>query len=244
MLWKEEVSMEDNQLVMEAAKNEELFNKLLEKNRRFIIKCAFKTTKRYITTSDDEWSIALTAFSDAVYSFNVERGSFHRYAERVIGNRLLDYYRSQRRHRCEWSVSPEALEGESDFTKGEKADIPVDKVLDRCSKSDIAYEIEAVSCELKSYGISFLDLAECSPRSQKTKAACKKAVRSILETPGLIEEIRQSKLLPIKKIQNNTGLPRKSLEHHRKYIIAVVEILSGEYPYLAEYVSYIRKAGD
>ena len=45
----------------------------------------------------------------------------------------------------------------------------------------------------------------------------------------------------IKKIIENTLLPRKILERHRNYIIAAVEILSGEYPLLAEYLSFIRK---
>jgi RNA polymerase sigma factor len=244
ILTKEVCTMEENQLVMEAAKDEKAFDRLFEKNRKFIVRCAFKASKRYITTSDDEWSIALSAFSDAVTTYDVARGSFHKYAERVISNRLVDYYRAQRKHSPEIYVSPEVLEGNSDSKEWEDAGIPIDAMLDKNSKSDIAYEIEAVSHELKGYGFSFFDLTECSPKSIKTKDACRKAVRFILDTPDLAEEIRQSKLLPIKKIQKDTDLPRKLLEHHRKYIIAVVEILSGEYPYLAEYVSYIRKAGD
>lgn len=236
--------MEENQLVMEASKDGEAFNRLLEKNRNFIARCAFKADKRYITTSDDEWSIALGAFYDAVMTFDVEKGSFHKYAEKVIRNRLVDYYRVQRKHSHELSVGPEVLEGSGDTKEWEDSVIPIDAVLDKNSKSDIAYEIEAIGHELKGYGFSFFDLAECSPKSIKTRAACKTAVRFILYTQDLAEEIRYSKQLPIKKIQKGTDLPRKLLEHHRKYIIAVVEILSGEYPCLAEYVSYIRKAGD
>jgi RNA polymerase sigma factor len=42
-------------------------------------------------------------------------------------------------------------------------------------------------------------------------------------------------------IEKNTHVPRKILERHRKYIIAAIEILSGEYPYLADYLRYIRE---
>jgi RNA polymerase sigma factor len=42
-------------------------------------------------------------------------------------------------------------------------------------------------------------------------------------------------------IEKNTNVPRKILERHRKYIIAAIEILSGEYPYLADYLRYIRE---
>jgi len=50
--------------------------------------------------------------------------------------------------------------------------------------------------------------------------------------------------LPLKIIEKNTNLPRKILENHRKYIIAAVVILSGEYPLVAEYISFIRKDGE
>ncbi len=55
--------------------------------------------------------------------------------------------------------------------------------------------------------------------------------------------MRCTKRLPIKIIQKNTNLPRKLLEHHRKYIVAAVIILSGDYPMLADYLSFIRKGG-
>jgi RNA polymerase sigma factor len=42
-------------------------------------------------------------------------------------------------------------------------------------------------------------------------------------------------------IEKNSQVPRKILERHRKYIVAAIEILSGEYPYLAEYLRYIRE---
>ena len=53
--------------------------------------------------------------------------------------------------------------------------------------------------------------------------------------------MRDSKQLPIKIIEKNTDIPRKILERYRKYLIAVAEILSGDYPYLSEYLSYIKK---
>lgn len=108
----------------------------------------------------------------------------------------------------------------------------------------IKEEIEAVNTELRKFGFSFFDLAECSPKSTKTKNACKQAVLYILDNKTVIKEIYETKQLPIKIIQKNTNLPRKLIERHRKYIIAMVEIFSGEYPFLADYVSYIRKRGN
>jgi RNA polymerase sigma factor len=56
-----------------------------------------------------------------------------------------------------------------------------------------------------------------------------------------VSELRRSKQLPLKNIEKSAQVPRKILERHRKYIIAAIEILSGEYPNLAEYLRYIRE---
>ena len=73
---------------------------------------------------------------------------------------------------------------------------------------------------------------------------CKKAILFLLNNQDLLQEIQLKKQLPIKKIKENTLLPRKILERHRNYIIAAVEILYGEYPKLADYLNFIRKEGD
>ena len=46
------------------------------------------------------------------------------------------------------------------------------------------------------------------------------------------------------ELAKKAGVHKKILERHRKYIIAAAEILNGEYPLLAEYMNYIRKALD
>jgi len=51
--------------------------------------------------------------------------------------------------------------------------------------------------------------------------------------------MKTTKQLPIKIISENAKVPRKILERHRKYIITAAEILSGDYPKLAEYLSHI-----
>jgi RNA polymerase sigma factor len=54
-----------------------------------------------------------------------------------------------------------------------------------------------------------------------------------------LAQMRASGRLPIAQLCIACALPRKILERHRKYIIAAAEILTNDYPYLIEYVSYI-----
>ena len=95
---------------------------------------------------------------------------------------------------------------------------------------------------LRPYGFSFFDLAESSPKAGKTKDACCKAVLALLKNEELLDKMRKNKALPMKELELASGVARKILDRHRRYIIAAAEILSGEYPVLAEYLGYIRKA--
>jgi len=236
---------EIDELAIKAALDDNLFSKLVEDQKHFIINCAFKTTKKYVRTSDDEWSIALLAFYDAVKSYDESKGGFLPYAELMIKRKLIDYYRTGKKYSSEYLVNPSIFESgpnEEDEDIGLKIEI-TEKLIENKEYS-LKDEIEAANGELMKFGFSFFDLTDCSPKSQKTKEACKKAVLYILDNNILMAEIYSSKQLPLKIIQKNTNLPRKILEHHRRYIIAAIEILSGEYPGLAGYISYIRKDGD
>lgn len=236
---------EIDELAVKAATDDKLFLKLVNNQKPFIINCAYKTTNKYIKTSDDEWSIAILAFYNAVKSYDESKGGFLPFAQLIIKRNLIDYYRSGKKYNSEYPVNPNVFESgpiEDDEDVGLKIQI-TDKLVENQEYS-LKDEIDAANEELMKFGFSFFDLVECSPKSKKTKEACKKAVLYILNNNILISEIYSSKQLPIKTIQKNTNLPRKILERHRKYIIAAIEILSGEYPGLAEYVSFIRKECD
>ena len=213
-----------DQRAVKAANDAQELNALIEEYDSFILKSASKAVKRYVSKNDDEWSIALSAFSEAIQKYSFEKGSFISFAELMINRRLIDYFRAQRK-----------------FVVEDQVDWIEDNAIIE-NDDNLKLEIEAISQVLEYYGFSFMDLAECSPKAQKTKTACAKAVVYLLEKPMLITEIRNSKQLPIKLIAKNVGLPRKIIERHRKYIIAAVEILYGDYPYISEYLSFVREA--
>jgi RNA polymerase sigma factor len=202
-------------------------NTIIHRFQFFILKCAKESVNHYVSRSDDEWSIALIAFSKAVDAYSFEKGSFLPFAKKMIHNQLIDYYRSQKKHMSSVSLdqenfSPLALEKKS-------------------GEEDIRLEIEAITVDLKEYDITFMELTTVSPKAKKTKAACEEIIRFLINQDELIVLLKHSKLLPVKEIEKNTKVPRKIIERHRKYIIAAVEIISGDYPYLASYLKSIRK---
>ena len=189
----------------------------------FIIKTATRITKRFVSKSDDEWSIALSAYLEAIEKYDIEKGSFVPFAEMIIRSRLIDWFRANGK------FSPE-VHIEDNQEKGIIQD----------DAENLRLEIEALGDTLREYGFSFLDIVKHSPKAEKTKMACKVVTNYIIDNPIILTELQSSLLLPIKIIEKNSGVPRKTIERHRKYIIVAVEILVGDYPYLSEYLRYIR----
>lgn len=234
-----------DRMAMEAAEDEHKLERFLAENEHFILRRASLTVHRYITKSDDEWSIALIAFAEAVRNYHFDKGSFLSFAEKVIHRRLIDFQRGKSKYNSEIPVNPAVFGTDDDNEEDEN--YSVRKAVTELTEQEdgsIRYEIEALNVIFMEYGFSFLDLAECSPKSKKTKSICAKTVTFILRNPLLIMEMKSQKMLPLKIIEINLKTPRKTLERHRKYIIAAVEILSGEYPYLADYMHYIKEEMD
>ncbi len=231
-----------NQLAQRAAWDSNALEQLVQENEGFILHCAGKAAGKYITKSDDEWSIALEGFLQAVEAFTPQKGSFLPFAQLIIGRRLTDEWRRKRKYLPEVPANPAVFDG---TLEEEDAQFPLQmalvKSLSVIPQDDLKLEIDAVAQILKNYGFSFFDLIDCSPKSQKTKLACARAIDFLLEHPLLLSDLKVSKRLPIGPLQKNLKLPRKILERHRKYIIAAVEILSGEYPGLASYMQSVRK---
>lgn len=218
---------------------------LLQSYEAFILGCASKVCGHYVTKSDDEWSISLIAFAEAIDSYELSKGNFLSFTKLVIKRRLIDYIKSQYKYKHEIAVDPVIFDTEPEEEEEEVATSRA--VAEKVSKRDnegLKLEIKAIDDTLRTYGISFLDLTKSSPHSTKTKRACANAINYMLSNPILVSELHDTKQLPLKLVENNTGVPRKTLERHRKYIIAAIEILYGDYPSLSEYLCYIRKERD
>lgn len=229
-------------LIIESRKNSELLERLIKQNESYIIKCASEVTHKYVTKSDDEWSIALMAFVESTKGYDLSKGRFLSFSKLVITRRLIDYLRTQNKLTREIVVNPIVFDTETTENEYEQA-IHLELVKNNSQRDvdSIRLEISTVNKIFLDYGFSFFELTSCSPHAKKTRAACAKAVNFILFNPLILNELRITKHLPIKLIQKNTNVPQKLLDRHRKYIIAAVEILSGEYPLLAEYLQFIRE---
>ena len=239
--------MSELNLKIEKAKvSDEVFEELVKAHEFFILRTCGDVCNRYITKSDDEWSVALSGFSKAVTAFSQERGDFIAFAKVIIKNSLIDYMRKNKSN--EILVSPQTFESELNESSSH-IDFEVERTIKTSSTNnykniELKDEIESATSVFSVYGFSFFDLASCSPKSKKTKNSCKAAVMTIIENDELIKKMRSNRILPLKEIEKISEVPRKILERHRKYIIAAVELISGDYPHHAQYLHCITERGE
>ncbi len=242
-----------SRLALAAKNNEQSFEELVTADKAWILRCASKAARRYITESDDEWSVALIAFSEAVKSYDGSKGAFHPLAAKIIKRRVIDELRREGKHAAEAPVSPSVFSGDGADDGAAGLDILVKSRLsdssaaaDEMQRSTLRAreEIEEMQQILKLYGFSFFDLASCSPKAEKTKTSCGKAIKILIASAILLAKMRLKRLLPIKELSEESAVARKILDRHRKYIIAAAEILDGDFPILSSYLSFIRAGGE
>lgn len=232
-----------NRLAMAAASDERKREELICSNEQTILRTASSACRRFVSKSDDEWSVALDAFSKAVDVYTAEKGDFLPFAQMLIKRDLIDYYRSQKNVLREVTVAPHVLEGSGEPEEDtEGVYLAVVKSSRAASDNSLREEILAANELLSAYGFRFFDLTECSPQQDKTRKECAVAIRFMLTDSALSTALEKTRKLPIKALEAASGVSRKTLDRYRKYIIMAVLILDGDYPQLAEYLKFVKEA--
>jgi RNA polymerase sigma factor len=216
------------------------FEDLVVDYRPYILSCAARVcVKRIDPDNDEEYSTALLAFYEAVRQYDPSRGSFLSFARSVIRTRLIDGFRRVGRRPPVQSLDDEAEDDEG-YHKDPTVAASVDAFERETQTSERREEITRFADELAVWNLTFRDLADASPKAYKTKTACGLLVREMLLDTTLQESFRKSRQLPLATLCERAGIPRKIADRHRRYIVSAVLVLTGEYPYMAEHLRWMR----
>ncbi|WP_026894715.1 RNA polymerase sigma-I factor [Clostridiisalibacter paucivorans] len=220
--------------VNKAKTNEKEMNKLLEEYRPFIMSVITKRCGRYIEYGkDDEVTIGMMAFKEAIESFDESKGKFLSFANRVINSRLIDYYRANNRDKKELLIlSDEDINYRYEM---KEAMIQYKSTNENESRKR---EIEEFKQELYKWGITFHRLMEVSPKHKKLRETYKNMALCIIDNQELLDHLIKTNRLPIKEIEKYMNIHRKKIERGRIYIIALIIILTGDYPHIKEYIEW------
>lgn len=214
---------------------EQQMEHLLYENEFFILRTARIVTGKAVTKSDDEWSVALSAFWEAAKTHDPKKGTLQAYASVVIRHRLIDHARRMKARERELAVEPAVFGGDV-----ETVSVGVQRAVERtlireAPETVLAEEIDELAELLKRYNIDFFDLPNCCPKAKKTRGVCLKAARFVCRIAELLSRLRRTLKLPAAEMETGVPIARKLLEKFRKYIITSVEIEAGDFPGLQGY---------
>jgi RNA polymerase sigma factor len=217
--------------------DDSLLNEIIEDYKPFIAKNVSSVCKRYIYETDDEFSIGLIAFNEAIDKYSSEKGSsLLSFAEVIIKRRVIDYIRKQTKYQhvsIDLTYSSNEEESAGMVIVNELSLEEYKKKSDEEVRKDEIIQFQTL---LTSFDLSFNDLVQNSPKHADARENAIKVAKLLVENRELRDSLYEKKRLPIKQLEKMVNVSRKTIERNRKYIIAIALILSNDYVYLNDYL--------
>lgn len=190
---------------------------------------------------DDELSIAMIAFHEAINGYSKTRGAFFSYASIVIKNRLIDYWRSNKKHRGHVSIEENTFEDEEGMTISDTLTDGEDPNENNVISLATREEIEELSKQMADFGLSLTDVAENSPKQNRTLNACRQVLNTAKADSELMDYFLRTGRLPIKKLTERTKVEKKTIERHRKYLAALLLVYSNGYELIRGHLTHLTE---
>lgn len=235
-LGKKKKSIEEKVTLIQNG-DHELRNQLIEQYKPFIAKTVSSVCKRYIRENDDEFSIGLIAFNDALDKYSLDKGSsLFAFAELVIKRKVIDYIRKEARTPNTIHLELQDHE-EGDYSQSKiESDLSLGDYQKQLEQEHRREEIAYLHHCLSEFHITFKEIVEQSPKHYDARQNAMKVALKLMEDEELKKYLFTKKQLPVKQLEAKVSVSRKTIERNRKYIIAMAIILSGDFVYLKEYI--------
>ncbi|MGV8145853.1 MAG: RNA polymerase sigma-I factor [Alkaliphilus sp.] len=213
--------------------DEKLRNKFISRHKNFILSVASKSRGRFIQSeNDEEYSVAITAFNRAIDKFEEgKNASFFSFAGLLIKRDLIDLYRKNKNN--DELLFSQMTEEESDNFENTVA---IRSMREEDRQLELRMEIGIYKTLLEEFSIKFEELAKISPKHIDSRKNILKVARTVYNNTEIKDELFMKKRLPLSKILAVVDTSRKTVEKHRKYIIANVVLLNSDLEYMKEYI--------
>lgn len=196
-------------------------DKFIEEHFPFIIKAISKVTKRYVSIeNDEEFSVGILAFHEAMKKYSEDKGSFLSFANLVISSRIKNYLIKENKHRLNPSLESLKEEG-IDFS--EEVSTPIE------DSDSLKKEIENLKIYIKDFGFEFEDLVDESPKHKKTRENAINLSEKVSKEKPILDFMYEKKRLPIKRISLQFNVTEKIIKGSKKFIITVIIIFDKNY---------------
>jgi RNA polymerase sigma factor len=209
-------------------------NTLIHDYMPFIKKCLstvfFKADERRNNTTE-----AMLAFIHSVKTYNPENGAFIPYAQTVIRNRLINA--ALKEAAIKKTFFALSISKDENGTDGQWEPEAARRQYEIAEEhKNLKMEIQAINREFGRWGFELLDLVKTCPKQERSRQTCGTIARKALENSKIIGEMARTHTLPIKQLAALSCYPEKTLEKYRRYIVALIVIMEGDYPYLRSFL--------
>ncbi|MCY8067503.1 RNA polymerase sigma factor SigI [Bacillus haynesii] len=233
---KKKQSLEESVISIQKG-NQQLQNELIDQYKPFVAKTVSSVCKRYIDEKDDEFSIGLIAFNEAIEKYSSDKGnSLLAFAELIIKRKVIDYIRKEARNAQNINIDMQEGEEQESSQSMIEAELSIHEFNRMLEQEQRREEILHFKERLKSFGLSFSDLLEHSPKHTDARQNAIKVAYTLVEHEELKTILFEKKQLPVKQLEKLVAVSRKTVERNRKYIIAMAIIITGDYVYLKDYL--------
>jgi RNA polymerase sigma factor len=189
---------------------------------------------------DDKLSLAMLSFMNCVIQFERGRGSFLTFASTCIRNRLFDEGRKQAKYGGKMiPLYPENGQTSTDTVEGQVSYAAYNM---KQEQERLADEIDVFSQQLGEYGVLFEELPRICPKQERARKQCVELGQFVAGREKMRETLLKHRRLAQAELAAEFGLSGKTIEKHRKYIVTIVLLLTGDYPLMRAFLPQYKEA--
>ena len=216
--------------------DEQARSALIGQYRPFILNVVKHVCKRRIGWNDDEASIGLIAFNEAVDRYRTEHGkTFDNFAYLMIRSRLIDDFRKRvkiSQLEIEWKDEEEKL-----YIADKVSSLDAFERQERAKA--LSEELVSYDEKLQEFGIFLRELEVIMPSHRDTRQMMVRIARTFCSNPEWLKDLFQKKQLPLKEMTQEINVSKKTLERNRKYLISLILVLScDDFTKIREMISF------
>lgn len=207
----------------------EHLEELVEQHMAFLIRTTSSVTGRYVSVEqDDAFSVALSAFVEAVERFDAQRGNFLSYAGLVIRSRLHTYMEAEHRR--------QSTEVSLEFMEESGQELPTEED----ETGGLKEEIRQYQEELAKFQLSLELLAEHSPKHKDTRETAVQVAKRSSENEAIVTQTYQKRKLPIRAVSRLCAVSEKIVKTSKTFILGTMLVFVKKFPALMEWVCETR----
>jgi len=203
-------------LINNIKSSEDQINNVIIQYTPFIIKTVSNLKRSYVSVeNDDEFSIGLIAFNEAIEKYDLERGAFLPFAKLIIESRIKNEWKRNEKHQHD--------------------DIDHQNIISN-DDLDLKFEIDQYELELQKFGLDFEILISLQPKHKDTRERAKHIGKLISSNKKIMNLTYDKRRLPVTLVSRTFNFSLKIVKKSKLYILATSIVFYKKYEYIMNWI--------